>query len=393
MNTQVVPNLIFDGLTQQILNINNSQSAWIDQNNLKITYNLQNLVVEDFDIDINISNIKDEANNSVSNIILEDIFGVDTKRPIISNLNASSNIVADSNVGIGAFNIVIDYDEIMDTIQKPIVELFYNGVLNNSVNYNVFGSNWLNNQAFEAKFNVVDLNTEQENLELRVNFARDISGNAQNIFNQSNWISIDTKNPSTISLTANTYEITSTNTQLIVTAVFDEEMETSTNFDLNFIDAVGIESCLEKNTSESQWLNSFVYQIVYDVVLPFQQESIDVQTINARDLALNEVIQELYGSFFSLKINPLSVVNASNDLVTIYPNPVSKNEPIIISTTNFDLAIYIFNSLGQKVNLENDVNKTQNGYSINTRNLPSGFYNLVLKSQALTKNHKVLIID
>ena len=222
----------------------------------------------------------------------------------------------------------------MNPQQKPIVELFLSGVLNTEINYNVFGSDWLNDSIFEANFNVVDNDVEIDNFELRVNFAKDDADNPQDLAIELNWINLDTKNPSIVSFTASAYLVTSATNQLKFTAIFDEPMDPNGALALEFINAAGIENVLVPNPSASQWLNNLSYELVYDVqALSFAQEYMSIRPIDATDLALNKLEESAIDSFLTIQVDPTGIRDLHANL-DVYPNTVKAGGPLFIQFVN-----------------------------------------------------------
>ncbi|MCB0510437.1 MAG: vanadium-dependent haloperoxidase, partial [Bacteroidetes bacterium] len=171
---------------------NSSNSVWLDSLTLSLSYNLIDVNEEAYNIAINIEDIKDVHGNAISNPLLNDVFKLDTKQPVVLTSISNSTVISDNQVGNAGFSILLSYDEPMLASQKPILELLENGQLSSNVSYDVFSSSWLNGSEFEAKFNVVDNNVEMDSLSLSINFAKDLLGNAQNLELRNDWIDLDT---------------------------------------------------------------------------------------------------------------------------------------------------------------------------------------------------------
>lgn len=393
MQSSSIPALVFQELSAPVLTLNTAQSSWLTPNRLRMVYNLQNQPVEDFHIDISLQNLRDLSGNRPTDFVIADVLSIDTKRPVVASASPSVSTVSDLNVGIANFKVLINFDEAMNQTQKPVVEFFENGTLNTSVNFNIFSSNWIDETTFEATYNVVDLNVEIESLDLRVNFARDFSGNAQSFYALTDVIAVDTKNPSILSLSANTYQIASTNTTLIITAVFDEPMDQDSELNFDFQDAEGIESILVKNEDASQWINPFVYILQYDLQSSYSKNNITIRPSEAKDLALNEVKEDVFESFFSVNINPLSLGQTEVADIVLFPNPVQGNGNLFIKTELNKLNFKLYNSLGQKVLDQTGVSYEENGYNVKLSNLSPGVYNLYISEDGIPLGSRLIVVE
>ena len=345
-----IPSQIFSDLNVlgTSLQFNSQNSFWIDSFNLRLTYNLLNQSYESSLMAINISAVKDSNGNPAGNSLIPNAITIDTKKPELLAAIPSASIVSDNELGSNGFIISLAFSEKMDQVQKPIAELFLNSVLNTEINYNVFGSNWISDSIFEARFNVLDNNVELDSFELKVNFGKDKALNAQDLWLQANWINLDTKNPKIISLIANTYLVTNQTNQLIFTAVFDEPMNQNSTLEIEFLNANGIENVLIHNLAASQWLNSLVYESVYDVqALSFSQDFVSVRPIDATDLALNNLEESARDSFMTIQIDPTAIRDLNLSL-SAFPNPVKAGAYLFVSMdSNLPLnRVVLINELG-----------------------------------------------
>lgn len=328
--------------------LNTQNSFWIDSFTLQLSYNLLNQEFESGGMDLDLSSIKDENGNPIGNAIISNALTIDTKKPILVTAEPSASIVSDNEQGNNGFSINLVFNEKMDQAQKPIAELFLNGSLNTEINYNVFGSEWLTDSIFEAKFNVLDNNLELDSFELKVNFAKDKALNPQSLWVQENWIDLDTKNPAILSLSASIYLVTNQNTQITLTAVFDEPMDLNSALEIEFLNAPGIENAFLVNNGASQWLNPLVYELVFDVQsTSFSQDFVSIQAKGAKDIALNALEENAVDSFFTVQLNPTAIRNLDADL-NVYPNPVQAGGHLFVKLENLTTIdrIVLINEIG-----------------------------------------------
>ena len=398
MNTNIVPTIDFTsaGLLGTVLSTNSSNTFWIDSLTCQLSFNLQNVVNETFDIGILLNGIKDVSGNSPSTIQIDSLFSIDTKRPLIVNYSPSENIIADASVGTGGFYVDIKYSEKMNTNQLPVVELYNNGTLLADATYSIFSSSWLNDTTFHALFNVIDNNIEISDLSLQINFGQDVSGNGQTINSIANWINLDTKNPSIVVLSANTYLVNSSNTSFQLIAVFDEPIDNAIVPVFDFAAAQNVSSILSANASASSWLNSFTYKSVYDVQnIPFDEPEIDVTTQQVYDIAGNLITNFVYDNYFGINYEPLGLPTIENGNQTfIYPNPVEAGGILnFVSASNGEninqLSIY---SSDGKLVFNETLNKSNTGIqSIAIPDLNAGFYFIIGSTNQSQREWKLII--
>ena len=350
LQSAVIPSQIFSDLNAlgTSLQFNAQNSFWIDSFNLQLTYNLLTQSYESGLMDINLSAIQDANGNPAGNAIISNALTIDTKKPELLAALPSASIVSDNELGSNGFTISLAFSEKMDQVQKPIAELFLNGMLNTEINYNVFGSDWSSDSIFEARFNVLDNNVELDSFELKVNFGKDKALNTQNSYIQGDWINLDTKNPRIVSLTASAYLVTNQTSELKFTAVFDEPMEPNSILEMEFLNASGMESVLLFNPVASQWINSLVYELVYDVQsFSFAQDFVSLIPKNATDLALNKAVEIARDSFLTIQLNPTAIRELNPDLNS-YPNPVRAGAQLFVKVENKLLLnrIVLINEIG-----------------------------------------------
>ncbi|MFT4968769.1 MAG: hypothetical protein ACI9O4_000502 [Chitinophagales bacterium] len=338
-----------NGVFPGILSLNQNQSSWIDSSTIHLEFDLLNQEFQDDWLDISLFPYKNLAGNPIANYMYNDALLIDTKRPDIRGVEANTTIVSDSETGAGGFLLSLEFDEAMNTNQEVITELFYNGVLSDEINFKVFQSSWLNDSIYQSYFEVEDNNVELQGHQLQVNFGEDLAKNSQELLVLNDFTNLDTRNPEIISLTANKYSLTSADSQWELSAVFDEQMDTTKGMKLSFVNASGVSNLLTVNVGLSSWLNETVYNLVYDINPGFfDQEQVAVIPILGTDTAQNEIKESIFDSFVSFKFDAVSIQDVTLD-ITLYPNPVQAGSLLDfkIGTANLDLNVNLFNELGQ----------------------------------------------
>jgi hypothetical protein len=398
MNTTLLPSIGFtnSGITGSVLSNNALQTFWIDSTHCKITYNLQNVVFEGYQIGITVGSLRDQSGNAPAVTQIDSLFSIDTKKPTLISYSPSSLIISDASVGTGGFSIDVIFNEKMNQTQLPVLELYNGANLFADANYSIFTSTWLNDTTFRAKFNVTDNNIEVSALTLKINFAQDMLGNFQNLFTVNNWIDVDTKNPGVILLSANTYTVTASNATFELIAIFDEDVDQAIAPTFDFVATQQVSSILSINTASSGYINSTTFKAVYDVQnVSFIETGIDIETQLVFDLAGNASLNNTRYDYFSIDYNPLSLskILKSND-VFLYPNPSAGGGVLnfVASTANTGIEqIAIYSSDGKLVFDEVPAHSTSGVQSIVLPNLSKGIYFVIGKRNQVQTEWKLMI--
>jgi hypothetical protein len=380
------PNLIGNGLT-----LNSANTTWVDSIHCTLTYNLQNIILEEFQIGIQLSSIKDMAGNSPLLTSIDSLFSIDTKKPLLVSVTPLATTVADVHAGNGQFTATVQYDEKMDLQQLPVLELFHNGSLMSSITYNIFGSSWTNDTLFNALFNVVDLNEDIENINLTINFGKDASGNGQVLESEIDWINLDTKNPDLLVLSANGYLINSSSTDFELIGVFDEAINTINTPVFDFIAAQNVNSFLSFDAPNSVWLNSTTYQASYSFPnTTFIEPQINIVPSNIFDMAGNALVTDTLNNFFAINYEPLGIKNINeNSSFSLFPNPLALGATLqLISSDNSIKEIEIYSIDGKLLFREPVVNSKQ---MIQLPDFSAGIYIVVAKANDALYEQKLMI--
>lgn len=395
MNTNSLPILVFD-LDPTISNslvLNQANSYWLSNTQLKLSYNLLNQSQEFLNIDLHLDNVLDLYGNGLQNSVLVDILDLDTKKPELLSATPNASIISDNELGASNFYIDLLYDEAMNTTQKPIVELFSNGAASIDASFNVFASQWQSSNLYRAMFNVSDNQLELEDFTLHVNFGIDAFGNAQNLVQMNAWIDLDTRNPKVLSVSANTYDVVSLNDVFEIICIFDERMHP--DFDLEAAFAQDLSNVLQKNSAHSTWLNDFTFLLSYDV-LPglFNAEDIDLTLNAAKDLALNEIEYEVLNSFFSIHLEAVGIREISSKL-KIYPNPSASGENlnILCKDCSQEMKITFIDVLGQVIASEEASQNSNGQWTFLIPSLEEGTIIVLLENGDDLYHYKLVLVN
>lgn len=402
MLTDVNPELLYiaDNPVGSALVLNVFNSGWQDSFTYTAVYNQQISAVEFDDIQIQLSNVFDQAGNAPENAFVENAFSIDTQRPIVEEVNPLGVVVADSDVNDGAFEVDITFGEPMDQSQLVLVQLTGAPNINQSLAYNPVISSWVSNDTFRASFNANDQNVELGPIDMTVSFGADLAGNVQQPYTVANWVTIDTRNPEVVSLFANTYLVQSNHIGdggFSVLVLFDEAMDTDEDPELAFDADEDLSEVLTMNALLSGWVNAFTYQAFYDVAnTAFEADFVALSVNAATDIAGNLMVSEAFMNLFGISITPVSVSEINDGpVMTVFPNPIRRgqNLNVQIHQTYHDAVVECIGIDGRSVS-RMEHNTLQPGmYTIDTANLSNGMYFVVLSTKNKRHVEKVVVAD
>jgi len=397
MNQTINPVLNFSNgtLLGTSLTLNSANTSWQNANTCQVSFNLQNVVTEEFNIGVILTALKDVSGNSPSSAMIDSMFSIDTKRPSIIASMGSTPFIADNNVGSGTFSIDLTYSESMKTIQKPVLRLLENNILLTDASYDIFGSTWLNDTTYQAKFNITDNDVEKSDIALEINFGEDASGNPQSLIINPNWIDLDTKNPNNIALSSNTYLVNTGSTNLQLIAIFDEAADVSQTPIFEFTSGQNLSSFLSFDMQTSSWLNSFTYKAVYNLAnTPFWEDSIDVKPTNVFDIHGNPIVEVNFTDFFEINYDPTSTFELDETSeVVMYPNPIASTSTLkFISSDSKQMSQLQILSSDGKIVFDNKLQASNNGIqSIELPFLSDGLYFAIGVYDNIQKEWKLII--
>ncbi len=402
MLTLVTPQLLFtaDNPIGSALVLNVFNSGWEDELTYTAVYNQQISSVEFNNIQIELAGVFDQAGNAPMVSNLENLFSIDTQRPVVDAVSPLGVVVADDDVADGTFEVDIVFGEDMDQSQLVLVQLSGAPNINQSLTYNPVISAWISADTFRASFNANDQNVELGPIDMTVSFGADLAGNVQEPYTVDDWVTIDTRNPEVISLFANTYLVQSSNIGdggFSALVLFDEAMDTSQDPELSFTAAEDVNQVLTLNMMLSGWVNAFTYQAFFDVANEaFEADFIGLEVSSAIDLAGNLMVTEAFQSFFSISMTPVSVNEISEGpIMTVFPNPIRRGQNL-----NVQIHKVYYNAVVECVGIDGrivsrDENSTlQPGmYTIETGNLSNGMYFVVLSTPEMRHVEKIVVAD
>ncbi len=392
MDTSMLPTLGFpvDDPTVASLLLEPANSAWLDARSYRISYTLLNANEELDEITVALSGFMDAQGNSYGNGPLEDLFRIDTQRPMVQTLTPSTTVVADAHVGPQGFTVDVVFAEAMNMAQLTLVQLSGSSQLSSSFSANIPASSWVDASTFRAAFNVSDQNIELEDLAVNVSFARDLAGNTMSPFAADAFFALDTKNPELLTLTANTYTLTNTAVGLggfSLLSVFNEPMDEAVPPLAAFSPVV--EDILTLDVAGSEWLSPSTYRMLFDVAgIDADLPSVAIALSGARDRAGNLAELADFDPFLSIDLQAVGISEALlSSGVLLFPNPTVSGQPVFLRLDGAldEVGIQVFNALGAVVHQAPASHMEPGIHKVDLPALAPGIHQLLLSVSG--KNH------
>ncbi len=396
MNTDINPQLIFTGDDPLALSLvaNTTNTIWLSSTNCQLAFDLQFANEELNTIQVSLANFKDLQGN-ISTTILDNLFVVDTKRPEVTEVNLSTEVISDLQVGSGGFEIFVAFAENMNTLQLPLVTVSNtDGTLTPQFSL----SSWDDDFTFKAVFLVTDQNVEIDDLDVTVNFARDLAENEQLVHSVSPGLSIDTKNPELIAVTANVNDLTNSqagSNGFFILSAYNEPMSLSSSVEVQFVPTEPAISILSANLDESTWISPFSYQNSFDVnAMAANVQGIGIVLSNAQDEMGNLMVPFSEEDFLSLVMESVGTRPGYNPFdMVFYPVPLIAGDRLNLrmGINAGNLTLRLFDLQGRAVYSEYFPVMNAGHYALDLPSLPSGLYLFEIRSMLGVHTAKITI--
>lgn len=281
-----------------------NSAGWSDANTFVLTYTL-------LDVEVRMPNILVQVNSAISSEgRVQDVhvtarpFVIDTDRPVVVALEPQQGLINDAVAMQGTFALGITFQEPCDQTTHPVISFPGSPTMNGTLAINNALSTWSSATRFDAVFDVSDANVEIPASAVRVEGARDLLGNGQVDSTATELIAVDTRNPELLGLEINDTMLNEQNvgaSALVMTLLFDEDMNTDLTPGFQFPDDNPVGTSLQLNPGNSFWVNSTTYQIAFNL-LNAQEEHFNINVLlqGFRDHASNDPAQALLTQPFSI---------------------------------------------------------------------------------------------
>lgn len=375
------------------------ESGWDTDVTFVATYNQPSSSIEFFNIDVELLGVTDLAGNPPVQSVFADQFSIDTRRPVVVNIDPTGVVVADADVESGSYTVDISFQEAMSSEQLLLVQL--TGATG-SLTYNPIASEWIAEDTFRAAFNATDANVEINEVGVSVSFGADLAGNAQTTFTNQAWAAIDTRNPQVLSLFANTYDVSASDIgedgAFSLLLLFDEPMVTNVLPALSFLSDEAVDNVLSLNTELSSWLNPFSFQAFFNVAdeLDFVAENIGIGIANVSDMAGNPLNESVFEAVFNIDLLAIGVdESTASTSFRVYPNPVQRGSQLLVSISEnlTNAQLDVFGIDGRLLETLPFGNLPKGVYTVPTADLAPAQYIIALRADGFSATERIVVIQ
>jgi len=327
-------------------------------------------------------NAKDHNGNLVSDSIYLSVMSSDMKGPEVLSINTLSTIISDSLLGSSNYFIDVVFNEPMNMSIKPLV-LHENEIdLNNSIQYNIDQSFFIDPYNYRAIFQVNDENIEVEDIDLTISYAKDFANNTQQVYLETAFTSIDTKNPSIIDLEINTNELSLNENQLLFHVLFDEEMTQNEAIQFDFYPFLTPPTVLQQ--TDFTWLENDSLNASYELLSAADETEVyDVSVTNSTDLAGNLMVPLTLDDLLTIQ-GFLNVEQVHSERIQLYPNLITQGTRIYfknISEQSIAKNCDLLSSEGKYVK-SIGIEKIGDLWTSEPINVPTGVYFIKINQQS-----------
>ena len=328
MDISVIPEIGFlnDNNTYTSLAMNPFETSWVDSNSFVTEIWVLPNNNDMLELDLICQNAKDHNGNIVTDSIYPSILQSDMKGPKVLSVGTLSTIISDSLVGNANYFIDVTFNEPMNIEIKPLVFHQNEIDIHNSIQYDIDQSFFTNPQNYHALFQINDENIEVDDIDLSILFGEDFAGNIQDIYFETSFISLDTKNPSIINFESNTNVLNLNDNILEFQVLFDEEMNQNQPAQFNF-NPIPIAPIILQQT-DLEWLDNDSLHASYELISTGSTPAtFNLNITEGADLAGNPLIPISLDDLLTIQ-GTLDANNMRIGEIKLYPNLISKGTRI-----------------------------------------------------------------
>jgi hypothetical protein len=191
MNTglMLVPT-IESSATEVNLEIDPSGCYWSDDYTCHLAWFIHDFEEECPEIVISFSNALNTNGNPSVESAIDEVITIDTKRPFLEIVTASTYLIDQSNVE-NEYQILAVFQESMNQTVTPILSFLNSVDVSQILNLNTQTSGWLSNYTYRFRYSLIPQEINIEDVNVRVNGAQDFIGNEMIPDTLANFLNIE----------------------------------------------------------------------------------------------------------------------------------------------------------------------------------------------------------
>lgn len=262
---------------------------------------------------------------------------VDTVNPTVLSITPDATILTDADVGAGALDVVVVYDDTMDATGANDPTIAFTSPVPSGLSFASDGwsTTTVTNDTYTASYDLADSDEESLNIDIGVTLAQDPNGNVQVAGSASDALNIDTENPTVTAVTPSDTLLSDVDTGVGAFTLdidFSEGMWAASTPTISFTPDVEASGSLTLNAGLSTWTDADTYRAVYDFADVNEDQTLtDIDISGASDNYANGNVQVVYnGGGEGIQVNTVNPV-----VTVVQPADSGTNRmasPLIVTT-------------------------------------------------------------
>ena len=324
MDTSVVPTLNF--LTGTLPSaVNAPNYYWVDSTELVFNMIALPSTIEINETFIQLDNLTTGTAINLSDYTFKDLFLVDTKKPLVSNIISNISLINDASTA-QTLSLTCIWDETCDTTVTPSIDFVSANYVNPTLVPQAGNSGWQNDTTYTLLYDIFDFNETINPLDINIQIGTDINGNEMNATTISAPFFIDTENPVLVDIVAADPLMTQedlSNPTTNITLSFSEAMDVNSAVDAQLNTNGTPFGSLQYNSPATIWPANTTVQLQF-LLFPDNNNLIplDLSFTNLKDAAGNALTTNSSNSVIWSDMR-------SPEIVTVLPNETIISDSLV----------------------------------------------------------------
>lgn len=323
-NVSLIPSIIFSGADYLNPSITENQSSWNSTQEYVSSFSIQDFNENVSNVNVLIENIEDIHGNPLLNPNQSDICSIDTRNPSTSVLLLSDTLINIEDLNNNPqVDVVIQFDETMNTNVIPELSLFDGNILHESILMNPFATYWSDSSTLNSELWVLFDTNDFTEFDVICTEAYDINGNIISDSITTSHLYSDLKKPTveyTLPITTMITDSIIGSSTYYVDVSFNEKMDVATTPLVIHESVDDLSGSLHFNLMESIYTTDSTFRAFFNVLDDhIEADSIDIQVLFGNDFAGNIQIPYAENAMISIDTKNPSITsfNVSSNILNI----------------------------------------------------------------------------
>jgi len=300
---------------------NNYEGKWQAQ------YQIVPGAIDDADNNVSVTAYNDAPHTTTADSLN---LAVDNIQPTVTSVTVDTDPIYDGDL---TQKVTLTYSEDMDELDtfQPTVQI--TGITTSKVDGHIapVTGTWNSSTEYEVTFTLNDDNEEDSVLDIVVTSLEDLAGNIQISKTENNPFSVDTLNPTVVSITPSDTLISDADTgggkTFTVTVVYDETMDATGANDpaIDFTPGVGTTLTFASDAWSTTTVTNDTYTATYNVAdAGVEVDDVDIGVDGAKDLAGNSQVAGNNADAFDIDTKNPTITNLTVDTNPVYEGDLTQ---------------------------------------------------------------------